>query len=122
MNEGTGLKITWTQFGLGVGPVVPFPATEAERTKTAEEAGKAALLLSKLSPAQKGLFKHLAEASPNGYFVPTVSWIETVLKATKTVREEDMPVLRGLDWTPSSVTLDELRSNVLAAVKNAGNK
>jgi len=116
MTERIGLTITWTQFGLGVGPVVPFPATEADRQKAADEAGKAALLVSKVSAAQRALLRRLAEASPEGYLVPAASWIDTVLKATKGLTEADIERLHTFDWTPAAIGPEELRKKILAVL------
>jgi len=117
MIRRVGVRIRWTPRGPGVGPVLPEWSTEAERQKAGEEAGKAALFLSKASAVQKKLFQHLAEASPDGYFAPEASWIDAVLKATKGLRETDVERLRTFDWTPSDIRPEALRKKIREALK-----
>jgi hypothetical protein len=105
--------------GIGVGPVVPFPSTEAERTRVAKEAGKVSLLLAKPSLAQIALFQHLAENSPEGgYLVTKARWIDTILKATKDLSEADMrPLLHAFDWTERQISPTALRRELQAVLK-----
>ena len=107
----------WTQYGLGVVPAVGSSPSEADRDRADRETAKATVILEKTSPAQVALFRHLAESAPNGrYVVPRAQWIATVLKATTGVEEPDVAALFALDWTPESMTLEELRKKVLKAL------
>jgi len=117
-DANVGVAVVWTSHGVGVVPVVEFPAPETDRQKAASETGKAALLLSKTTAAQAALFRWLAERAPNGrYIVPRAQWIETVLEATTDVEERDVPALFTFDWTPESMTPQELRTRVLEALR-----
>jgi hypothetical protein len=113
-----GVAVLCIPEGLGVIPVVPFPASEVARDAAARETGRAAKLLARPSAAQIALFRLLCEHSPDGrYVVESADWIDTMLKATKGVREEDVAALRAIDWTPSSISSRELRKTVLALVR-----
>jgi hypothetical protein len=104
--------------GLGVAPVVGFPATEADRQKAADETAKVALLLSKASAAQIALFRRLAQQSPDGrYVVPASQWVDTMMKATEGLSEEDIKYLQTLNWTPANITPEELRKKILETLK-----
>jgi hypothetical protein len=104
--------------GLGVAPVVGFPATDADRKKAAEEAAKVALLLSKASPAQIALFRYVAQSSPNGqYVVPASQWVDTMMKAVEGLSEDDIKYLRSLNWTPGHLSAEELRKKILELLK-----
>lgn len=115
-----GIQLMPSPFppGIAVVPVVPFPSTEAERTFTAEQASKAALLLQRPSPGQVELLRHLAECSPDGnYLVATAGWIETILKATKGFSNDAMKRLHSFDWTERPASPGELRQELLALLK-----
>lgn len=104
--------------GIGAGPVLTSPSTEAERTAVAEQAAKVAKLLAKASPAQLALFSHLAESSPEkGYVVTAASWIETILKATKGLSEAEITKLYGFNWTERDISPEELHRELLAALQ-----
>lgn len=108
-----GLALVWTQFGLGVEPVVGFPATEAERTKAAREAAKAGVVLTKASPLQRQLATHLAHAAPgNSYFSPDARWIDTIMKAVAGLSHDEIKLVYELDWRPRNVTVKELKSQI----------
>jgi hypothetical protein len=121
MNQLTGVKVTWspTFHSLGAGPLVAFPATEAERTRAAKEASKVAELLAKPSSAQVALFRHLAESSPDGAYVVTAArWIETIMKATNGFTEAEMNSLHDFDWSERSASAEDLRRELKAALKS----
>ena len=106
--------------GIAVVPVVPFPATDTERARAAEEASKVALLLRRPSQAQGALLRHLAETSPEGsYVVSTAKWIDTILKATKSLNEADMTQLFIFDWNERAISPRDLRRKLLAVLKSS---
>lgn len=118
MTPRAGVKvIAAPQGALGAGPVIPFPSTENERTRVAREAARVAQLLAKPSPAQVALFRHLAGGSPDGYVVSAARWIETILKATKDLSEDEVRDLQGFDWTERDAAPEEVRRELLAALK-----
>ena len=117
--QQVGAAILWTERGLGVIPVVGFPASDAERNRAAEETGRISLVLSKASASQVALLRHLAQTSPGGrYFVPTSSWVDAVMKAVAGLSEADVERVQGLSWTPSDISADELRTRVRDALKS----
>ena len=94
-----GIELTWGQFGLGVVPVVGFPAPESDRTKAARETGKAVLLMNKASAAQLALLTHLAQTAPdNRYFSPDARCIETILNATRGLNESEIKQIFVLEF------------------------
>jgi hypothetical protein len=120
MSEQIGVKLIKVPLGPGIaaGPIVPFPSTEAERTRVAEEAGKVAKLLAKPSPGQVALFGHLAvSSSDGGYIVKEARWIETIMKATKGISEADMSHLLTYNWAERAIPPDDLRRDLLAILK-----
>lgn len=122
MTERVGVKVIPgpSRPGLGAGPVIPTPSTEAQRIRAAEQAGKVAKLLAKPSPAQVALFRRLAESSPEGgYVVREARWIDTILKATKGLSAAEMQRLHDFDWTERNVPPGELRKQLVAALKIA---
>jgi hypothetical protein len=113
-----GLGVVWNNFGLGVLPVVGFPATEPDREKAASETGKAVVLVTKASPVQRELLTHLAQIAPdNTYFSPDSRWIETVMKAVADLSHDDIKRVYDLDWTPRNVTVNELKKQIADALK-----
>ncbi len=118
-----GIELTWGQFGLGVAPVVGFPAPESDRTKAARETGKAVLLMTKASAVQKGFLTHLAQTAPdNSYFSPDAQWIKTILQSINGLREDEVKQLYELDWTPRSVSVKELKNQIAEALKETRSK
>jgi hypothetical protein len=116
---GTGGETSKVGGGLGVGPVLGPNATEADRQKAAQEAAKAAVLLAKSSPAQIALFRYLSQTSPDGRFVvPTSQWVDTMMKATEGLSEDDIQYLRSLNWKPAKITPEELRKKILEVLKD----
>ena len=116
-----GVAVVWNQFGLGIEPVVGFPATESDRQKAATETGKAVLLMTKASRSQRALFTHLAQtAADNRYFSPDARWIETILAATQDLSEADINKVQELNWTPRTVTIHELKKEIEGVLKNPG--
>jgi hypothetical protein len=114
-----GAAILWTERGLGVIPVVGFPASDADRDRAADETGRISLLVSKASAAQVALFRHLAQTSPDGrYYVPTSKWIDTVMKAVAGLKEAEVEQIRDLDWAPADISADELRTRVREVLKS----
>jgi hypothetical protein len=113
-----GIELTWGQFGLGVAPVVSFPAPESDRTKAARETGQAVLLMKKASPAQLALLTHLAQtAADNRYFSPDARWIEMILKSVKELSEGEVKQLYDFDWTPRKDTQKELKNKIADVLK-----
>ena len=115
-----GIQLMPSPFAPGIAaiPVVPFPSTEAERTRTAEEASRAALLLKRPSKGQIELFRYLAENAPDGRYVVTKAvWIETILKATKHLSEGEMMRLHAFDWAERETPPEELREELMTALK-----
>jgi hypothetical protein len=104
--------------GLGVGPIVGPAASEADRQRAAAEATKVAALLAGASPAQIALFRHLAASSADGrYVVPASQWVDTMMRATQGLSEEDIKYLHSLNWTPAKITAQELRRKILERLK-----
>lgn len=113
-----GIALTWGQFGLGVIPIVGFPAPESDRTKAARETGKAVSLMTKASAPQLALLTHLAQTgTDNRYFSPDAEWIETILKSVKGLSENEVERLYEFDWTPRSVTSKDLRKQITEVLK-----
>lgn len=99
---------------LGVLPVFPLGASEADRTRVAEEANRVALLLQRANPAQVELMRQLASSSPTGqYLVPTSQWVSTIMSATEGLTIEELAYLRTIEWRPGHVTPAELRRSIL---------
>lgn len=117
-----GIRVIATSLSpaLGVAPVVPFPATEAERRFAAEEASKAALLLNKPTPGQAELFRCLAEnSSGGGYIVRESRWIATILKATQDFNVETLRRLHTFDWCERPISSDGLLGELKAFLREA---
>jgi hypothetical protein len=94
-------------------------ATDADRDKAAAEAAKVAALIEKASAAQLALFRHLAETSPDGrYVVPASEWVDTMMRATEGLSEDDIKYLQSLNWTPAKITPEELRKKILEVLKD----
>lgn len=110
---GTGSGGGKVVGGLGVGPVASPAASDAERQKAAEEASKVAVILANASKAQIELFRQLAQSSPDGrYMVPSSKWVDTMMKATEGLSEDDIKYLQSLNWTPANITPEELRKKI----------
>jgi hypothetical protein len=117
-----GAKFLASEYGPGFGvvPLVPFPASKAERTRAETEASKIAVLLRKPSAAQLALFRHLVDRSPDrSYIVTSSKWIETILKATHGLSEADIERLQTFNWVERAIASAELRRELLSALKVA---
>lgn len=115
---GSGGK-AGTSAPLGVLPVLPFGASDADRDKAAAEAAKVAKLLSGARDPQLQLLKHLADSDASGqYLVPTSQWVEKLLNVTRDLTAEDIEYIKSLDWRPGSLSEAEMRKRIEKALEN----
>ncbi len=115
---GTGSSTTATPQ-LGVMPIMPFGASDADRDKAAAEAAKVALLLRDARNPQTELLKHLADTSAGGqYMVPTSQWVEKLLNVTRDLTADDIAYIKSLDWQPGSLSEAEMRERIAKALEN----
>jgi len=89
-----------------------------DRALAAAEAVKINDMLKSASSAQKALLAQLAQHSGNQYQVPAADWVNKLLQATKGITEDDLQYLATLDWTPSSLSAEELRKKILKVLEN----
>ena len=98
---------------LGVLPVFPFGASDAQRDAVAQDAARVSALLTTASAEQRSLLEHLAARGTQGrYLVPTAQWIDHLLQATAGLTQADIDFLKTLDWTPSTLTAEQLRERI----------
>jgi hypothetical protein len=104
--------------GIGVFPIFPLDATEAQREAIRAEAARVAEALKASSEAQRALLTHLARNSGSGqYLVPTSEWVDKLLKVTEGMTPEEIEFLKQLDWKPGQISVEELKARVQAALK-----
>jgi hypothetical protein len=116
--DAAGGGVAKVAGGLGVAPVAGSAASDADRQRAEQEAARVAALLANASAAQVTLFRSLAQSSPDGRFVvPASQWVDTMMKATQGLTEEDIKYLQSLNWTPAHITPEELHKKILAVLK-----
>ncbi|WP_210262044.1 eCIS core domain-containing protein [Bradyrhizobium aeschynomenes] len=114
-NAATGA--TPTPGGMVI-PLTSPNATEAEQRLAQQEATKVALMLSKASSGQIALMQHLIDSSSDKQFrVPTAQWVETMMQVTADITPDDLALLKTLNWKPGHLSPDELRKQIVEALK-----
>ena len=117
--SGTGSGSGAGKVDLGVLPVFPWGASDADREKIGDEATKVAVMLQKATPTQKLLLQHLSSINPTGqYMVPTSDWVNKLLKVTAGLTPDEIEFIKNLDWKPGSISEDELRERLRKALDN----
>jgi hypothetical protein len=104
---------------LGVLPVFPWGASDADRDKIGAEAAKVAVMLEKASDAQKLFLQHLANKEQSGqYLIPASDWMDKLLKVTESLTAEEIEYIKNLDWKPGSISEEEMRKRIQKALEN----
>jgi hypothetical protein len=109
------------EWPVGVGSVLPFPASEADRQRVARDTARVALLVAGSTAVQRQLLYAIANRHPEGRFVLADStWVEHLLDATRGIVAADVEGLANIDWSPSASSKDHVFETVQRALRRIG--
>lgn len=119
--EGTPAGEARTTEGEAGGTTTDDAAATKAVKDAAEEAAKIASSATDASAAQKELLDHLATLPGDERFaIARAAWIEKILYATAGLDAAQIQSLKRLNWRPGSVSKEELRQRVRAAIEAGG--
>ena len=106
--SASGAGQTFGRYGLPIPGQAPGDVDRA-----VEQAAQMDALLRNATPAQRALMDGLARKQATGTFTVTgPEWVRFMLSASQDVKDEDVPKLLDLEWTPGKITPEELRARI----------